>query len=680
MNSLKTIKRAGALILAILFFNTVSYGATYTAAVSGNWSSSTTWGGTAPSFTNTADQIIIPALITVAMDDNVTLNGSTSTLAVAGTLTGATGNYLTVTEGAITGIGSIATGYVTMGTGATIAFTGTIATDYYSNTSSATLKSYANVIVAKSMTLTSGALSIESGGVLAFTTGATIIMAGGQLVANSGTITLTSSYNVAYSAAATTGAELSGIGLTNLTINVPSTSAVTLNSDLVVKGTLTLTSGVLALGSRNLKIAGDIASSGSGTVASTSANDINFATTSSITGVLNFSGNSNVVNNLTVAVGNANHAQIGGNLAVVGSLTLTSGALNLSNGSNFTLSGDVAAAGTGKLAPSPTSNITINTAISPTGSIGFASGNNTVNNLTVNIGNGGTFKLDTINSDLTVAGTLTITKGLINIGNDTLTIGSAGSISGAGSASYIITGTGGFLAMTLAAGASNASTFPIGTSTNYFPAAIILNSSSASGTVMVNATPNVHGHGLVGNLISTLQPVVDATWDIRSSITSNMNMKMNLMWPTTAEVNAFDRTKAYIAHFTNNAWDVNTTASATTVATGMYGISRDNIASLSPFAVFDQATSGVNESNNISLENSFGLFPNPASDNIYVTSPANMTGTTYIEIHSINGQLMVSSTMNGNNQAINVSALAPGCYFVKLYNGTSAMTQKFIKI
>src|ERR1700741_4659161 len=87
------------LISAFVFINTVAQSATYTAITSGNWSSITTWGGTAPSLTNTGDYISIPLGINVTMDNNVTLSGLTAEINVAGTLSASSSNTLNVVTG-----------------------------------------------------------------------------------------------------------------------------------------------------------------------------------------------------------------------------------------------------------------------------------------------------------------------------------------------------------------------------------------------------------------------------------------------------------------------------------------------------------------------------------------------------------------------------------------------------
>jgi fibronectin-binding autotransporter adhesin len=351
MNKTIPIRKKTVLaLLALFLMSSGIYAATFTAVASGNWSSSSTWGTTAPSFTNTGDQITIPSGITVTMDNNVTVNGSLAELKVNGALTGSSSTTLSIESGTLSGGGSISTGTVSFGAGAIITFTGTITTDNLS-TATLSLKSGATIIVKQSLTLVSGVLSIESGGSISVNSGATVIVSGGSIVTNGGTATFSSGYSVTYlSSGITAGLELTGGTVNNLTINIPSGQKVTLAGDLTVTGTLTLTSGILNLGTGSLTLTGDVAASGSGSITSTLSSSIAINTNHSLTGALNFSGSS-AVNNLTVNVGSGNHAEINGDLTVNGTLTLTSGTLIVSQ-STFTIQGNIASSGSGVLSTS----------------------------------------------------------------------------------------------------------------------------------------------------------------------------------------------------------------------------------------------------------------------------------------------------------------------------------------
>jgi hypothetical protein len=673
MKTFKTIKIVALSFFALFLFSAASRAATFTAVASGNWSSSTVWNGTPPSTTNTGDAVVIPSGITVTMDNNVTVNGALASLTVNGTLTGSSSTYLTITLGTFSGAGSIATGYVVLGQAAVLGFTGTITTDNLAS-QALSLKSAAKIIVNNKLTLAAGTLSVESGGSLTLSNAVTLVMAGGQIVANGGSLVLTNAYNVEYDASGSTGAELGGSGLTNVTINVVNNGTATLSNDLSVKGTLTLASGILALGGHSLTVTGDIASGGTGTISSTSASNITINTSGNVSGSLNFSGSANTVNNLVVTVGSANHAQINGTLTVAGSLTLNSGALILGTGSNLILKGDIANGGSGTISAAPSANINVNTSNSPSGALSFTTGASTINDLNINITNNGNLKLG---SNLTVTGIVNLTNGHINIGSNNLIIGSSGSITGGNGSNYIITGAGGYVVMALVSG-SAAVTYPVGTSTYYFPATAALNSGSTSGNISVNVMPHVYGQGSTGTLISATQGVVDATWDYKTDIATNLNMNIGVMWSTSAEVNGFDRTHAYISHYTNGHWDAAAPSAATSSTATFYAITRANITSLSPFAVFDKNTNAGIETAS-GKGNVFGLYPNPATDMIYITAAPNAVGNYYVEISNMEGQITGTYKVDGLTP-VSIANLKNGLYFVKVYGNNGSVIQKFIKM
>jgi hypothetical protein len=668
------LKKTVLASLIVLFVSTGIQAATFTAVQSGDWSSSSTWGTTAPSFSVSSDQITIPSGISVTMDNNVTINGALAELKVNGNLNGSTSTTLAIAAGTLSGAGNITTGTVAFGAGAVFTFTGTITTNNLV-TATLDLKTSATIIVKETLTLTSGVLSIQSGGSLTVNSGATVIVSGGQIVTNGGTLTLSSGYNVSYmSTGATAGLELNGGTVHDLTINIPSGQKITLASDLTVTGTLTLTSGVLNLSTSNLTLTGDVAASGNGTITSTLASSITINTSNSLSGSLNFTG-TNAVNNLTVNVGSGNHAQINGDLTVNGTLTLTSGTLIVSQ-STFTIQGNIASAGSGTLSTSSNDNLVISTSTSPSGSITFASGSNSLNNLTINILDGGTVK---VSSGLTVNGTLNFMKGHIDMGSNNLTIGSSGSITGASSSSYVITSMYGSLSMTLTSGTSTAVTYPVGTVAYYLPVAVMLNTGSTSGTVSVGAFPHVYGHGTTGTLISATQHAVDATWDIQTSFTNNLNMNIELMWPASAEVNGFDRSKAYISHFINGNWDMMAATNAIAEANGMYGLKKSNITSLSPFAVFDQSTQSAIEYPATENTTAFSIYPNPVGDNLMINT-ATLPQNCVLQVCGIDGKLIGTYRISQLTSTIPVTNLKSGCYFIKLSDEKSETVLKFIKM
>jgi hypothetical protein len=82
----KNLSLAKATFLTVLLLIGVSYttmATTYTAAISGNWSSSTTWGGTAPGFNiSGADNVVVPVGIVVTLDGDLTVNNASAALEI----------------------------------------------------------------------------------------------------------------------------------------------------------------------------------------------------------------------------------------------------------------------------------------------------------------------------------------------------------------------------------------------------------------------------------------------------------------------------------------------------------------------------------------------------------------------------------------------------------------------
>ena len=670
-NFLLTPIRSIMLLTAMFVLNNM-FAATFTAVASGNWSSAVTWGGSAPSFSVNDDQITIPSGITVTLDNDLTVNGLLAELTVNGTLNSSNTTSFNIIAGTVNGAGTIDVGNTTFGAGSVLLFTGIFTTENLTN-SMLNLQVAASMTVNNTMTLSAGVFNLRPGGSLMLANGGTIVLSGGSFVNNGGTLNLTSDYNVTYSGNAhiDAGLELSGTGLQNVTIDVGDGNSVSLSADLTVNGTLTLASGYLDLNGHHLVIAGNVASTGNGSIMTTATSNLTISSSSGIAGTIRFAGTGSAVNNFTLSTGGTNQATIAGDLKVNGVLTLTSGVLVIQSGT-LDIAGNIAGSGTATISSSGGANIIISSPNAPTGSLQFTSGSNALNNLTININNGGTVN---IGSNLVVNGNLNFTKGRLNIGSNSLTLGSSATITNYGSSAYIITGTGGSLGINLTAGSASATVFPVGTADLYFPATVKLNTGSNSGMVMVGVTPNVYAHGTSGTDLTLMQHAVDATWDIRSNISSNMNMDIQLMWDAAAEVNGFNRQSCYISHYIDGKWDASAKVAASSQGGSMYSLTRTNISSLSPFAVFDNAT--VTGIERISGKTSaFEIYPNPAVETLYLY-PSNgrysASGKT-VEIMNISG-LVLATVVIDENGSVNVASLPAGMYYIKVDNNINKFTK-----
>jgi len=633
--------------------------------------------GSTFSFTgNLTAQTMSNAIVSLTSTANITVNQALSLMSI---LTVQTGGTLSMAANSVV---TIAGGQLDL-SGGTLNLSSTYDVDYTSASTTTGMElsgsGLRNVIInvgAGNSVALGGNLTTNDS--LRFVSG-TLVLNGNALTINGkvgGTTSITgdASADIAVTTAGGIAVPLSftsgGQMLNDLTVNIGSGSSLFLGSDLSVEGALALTGGSdLSIHGISLTLDGTL--SGSGMLDVNSASAIIINTAGSITAPIVLSGTS--IGNFTVNVGSGNTVTLGSSLAVAGTLNLQSGTLVL-NSNSVSVSGDIAASGSGNLFSTASSNVTISTAASPSGTLAFSYPGNIVKNFNVNIGGAGTV---TMASNVVIQGTLNFTSGYLSTGSNDVQIASGGSIMGTNTNSYIVTAANGTLTMN--ATTSAAANFPIGTASYYFPASISLNSGSSTGTVSANVSQGVYQFGTSGTQISATQPMVNATWLFETSISSGLNYNMVLSWSPAAEVNGFIRTNDYISHYTSSNWDMNTFASASASGSGLFSIGRNNLTSMSPFAVFDSSTSpaGINE---LADNAAFQMYPNPASENLYVKTGSVQGELVYADILNICGQVVSTSRLdNATITSIPVKALANGIYFLRLYNDKMNVIQKFVK-
>jgi hypothetical protein len=584
--NLTYFKKLSVLTILFVILSNAANATVFTAVLSGNFSSSLTWGGAVPGGLLTSDVIIIPSGITVSLTTDETFSG-TASLMVDGTLNSSvSGSSLVITSGSLSGTGTISVDSLALGLTSGFTFTGNINVPKLTSLG-ANISSAANITVGNTLNLNASVLDVTAGN-LTMGAGSTINLSGGTVATGgTGMIHLTSAYNVLYTGASvTTGVELTGSGLGSITVNVPGT--VTLSSNETVNGTLTLSSGALAL------------------------------------------------NNYTLTFG---------------------------------VTGNLSAAGSGTITGTATSNIVVNTTGSLSGALKFSSGGDVLNNLTINTGSGSTVNLG---SNLTVDGALNLTSGKIKLGSNDLKIAAGGMISGGAAGSYVITDGTGNLVMNLSAGATD--TFKTGTLTNFAPIAITANTGSATGDVSINVLDGVHAAGTTGTLLSVTQPMVNATWLVSSTaITSGINYNMMAMWSAGMEVNGFDRTHAYISHYTGGAWDLSAISSAGTSGS-LYSMTRAGITSLSPFMVADRTAVTTSASNITPGSADVLLYPEPAANTLYFSTTADIDN---ISVYDLNGIQVMNSKWQNN--FIPIENLPAGIYIIRFTGKNVNTVKRFIK-
>jgi len=369
-------------------------------------------------------------------------------------------------------------------------------------------------------------------------------------------------------------------------LSVGTDAKVRLDRPIVVAGATTSSiTGILDVqgntitGSGNFQLRSAQAASTTATVTSGS---------NSVTAVANYASSNIGVGLLVTGPAFAPNTYIIGTNSGASSFTLSKPALITAAGTAVTTTGnaptlsysnsggmDVAIATTGATRSFGSgTNYFINAATSAPFS---TSSTNSANNITFNAP-------VTLNRDVTANGVVTLNSGKITIpANNTLRLTLTASLSGTDATKYFVTeantstGTQGALRID---NISTATTFPIGTSSNYMPAGVTPTTVSdfAAGVfegITTEGTPN-------GTPFTTpqKQTVVDAVWNV-TRINGTGDAVLTTSWPQSLEGSTFStQTNIGIMHHDGTIWESITGSGDNTVNTATATFS-----SFSPFAV-----------------------------------------------------------------------------------------------
>ena len=258
----------------------------------------------------------------------------------------------------------------------------------------------------------------------------------------------------------------------------------------------------------------------------------------------------------------------------------------------------------------------------------------------------------------------------LDLGTNNLTVALSGNVDGGSEESYLITGNGGNLIMNITANEN--SMWHIGTELNYAPAIVTASATCATSNISIGMEDVILSGGYFGTDISSSSSLVDAAWSVSSSVSAGINLDVQFMWAANMEINNFDRSKAYVSQFNNNAWDLSAISSAT-AAGNLYTLGRNNITSQGIFTVVDENT--ALKTNNVhSNDVELTLYPNPAVNMINFTSPVTAEN---IEIFDISGKKISSIKATGNS--FSVQELTPGYYNAVISGKDFTVSKHFIK-
>ena len=244
----------------------------------------------------------------------------------------------------------------------------------------------------------------------------------------------------------------------------------------------------------------------------------------------------------------------------------------IQSGATVTVQGDVTSntdiLGTGKVILKGTANQNINMG-------GFTVPNLEIDN-TSNV---------TLTGNAKVSGDLSFTNGEIVIGNNNLTIGSAGTITNATNAKFVVTnGTGRLVKAALGNTAFN---FPIGNSTTSYDPVSITNSGTTD-DIGARSFANVLAGGSTG--VAYTKETVNNSWDISEAVAGGSNLSLTATWNTADELPGFDRNRGGLSNYlitpaANVGWDLLNSQTGMAVGANPYTYTRMGITTTGIFAV-----------------------------------------------------------------------------------------------
>ncbi|MEA3445948.1 MAG: two-component regulator propeller domain-containing protein [Bacteroidota bacterium] len=84
------------------------------------------------------------------------------------------------------------------------------------------------------------------------------------------------------------------------------------------------------------------------------------------------------------------------------------------------------------------------------------------------------------------------------------------------------------------------------------------------------------------------------------------------------------------------------------------------------------------ENKEIKSQTSIEIFPNPAKNTINISSSSEIIPIAEIEIYNLSGQLLRKTSINKNQQTIDISGLSPGNYFIRATGKNDVWVKKFV--
>lgn len=218
---------------------------------------------------------------------------------------------------------------------------------------------------------------------------------------------------------------------------------------------------------------------------------------------------------------------------------------------------------------------------------------------------------------------------------------------------------------------SSAYLFPVGTGSYYLPATVTPVSTSG---FVVSTFAGITANGQPGGAAFTAQQladVVNAVWTIQRT-SGNNSCQLTLDWPQALEGIDFIPAQAIgIASYDTTWQDAGGSGDNTANS------ANKNFTYSSIFGVAMKACPAEGQSGKItSLMNR--IWPNPATDQLMITHSLSGSWIS-ISLYDLSGRMLRREFANSRNVLLKLTTLRPGMYMVSISDGTTTVTQRFLK-
>ncbi|MCB0699860.1 MAG: T9SS type A sorting domain-containing protein [Chitinophagales bacterium] len=373
--------------------------------------------------------------------------------------------------------------------------------------------------------------------------------------------------------------------------------------------------------------------------------------------------------NIYVNPGTGEKVKLNGNLTIYMGIYLQSGSLDLNN-NNLTVSsgGFFGHASGGNIISNSFSEIHIIGGVTKIGQINFHPTLNTVKIFRMSMVSNGKGTVN-IGSNMKVSTELKLTRGII-VADGKITLVSGATISDGNAESYVDVLNG---ELVQDVDANVTKTYHVGNSVdnNYTPVIVKGNSAHTPGQLGVSINNKVPSAGTTGYDLSQTKPAIKHTW-ILSSTSTTKDFQLTVQWGGALEVNSFNRGNCFVSQFNGTYWDSVGNAPAINIGTNEFAQTR-NFTSVGLFTVLDDKYTLSVE--NLAKENSFGVYPNPATDVLHIVSKTNVAATVY----NMNGQAVKNQNIRTGDNRVDISSLQSGMYIIKLNGEHINAINRFIK-